>query len=590
MSKKSSILILMILMLSVSIFGEEGKYVRKSITAVDSVWVKPGAIAEGDTFDYKFLDEMLDFYVRGINTQNKEVESRFDFNELPKKMTKEFRDQANSLEMVDSKILSKLLEDTVGKEILKILNSDEVKKIRIENLKSETDLETFAASKGKAKSATFEEMKILMNSAYIYLPYITSVKKKIKGKDVSYKINGGIIWYSVKISKDGNVIINKLISEQTFAVGSAEIGAKNSDGELIYDEFIFGNNSYKVKEAQYAQYSAILALAKNLGVKTKQIDDFKLKSQIMEVKSQKEYSVSVGKKEGLFLDDAFDLIEQEEDENGNVINKKVGFVRISKTGDNRENKTNYSTVKQYLGSSQTEGTLITEHPFLGVDLKIKGIYAMGLNIKKSDINFILNKMSNNSYNIITKDADKATGVQGSFAYNLAPITGVSQMFLNIDMSYMLPNLETYTDDKPSIYMYSGYLGLSRKFWIGRFNLNAGLGLGVDALSFKYDYEESYYDYSYEIDLLAYGAKADLGAEFLASPNLMLNLDCSYKATTKPKKAKTTYTSGDFSSEQDYTLTGFESTLGGMTIGVGFTYSLEALPFDIFGFLDPLKRY
>ncbi len=592
MSKKSSILILMILILSVSVFGEESTYVRKSITAVDSVWVKPGAIKAGDSFDYKFLDKMLDFYVKGINEDNEEIESRFDFNILPEKMTEEFRDKANSLENVDPEILSKILEDTVGKEILNILNSDEVKKFRIENLKNETDLETFAGTKGKANSATFEEMKILMNSAYIYLPYITLIEKEVKGKDVAYKIDGGIIWYNVKISKDGNVTINKLISAKTFAIGSAEIGAKDSDGKLIYDEFVFGNTSYKVNETQYAQYSAILALTKNLGVKTKEIEDFKLKSQIMEVKSKKEYSVSVGKKEGLFLDDAFDLIEQEENENGELINKKVGFVRISKTGDNRENATNYSMVKQYLGSSQTEGTMITEHPFLGIDLKIKGIYATNLNIKKDDINFILNEMSINSSDIITKDADKAIGVQGIFSYNLAPITGVSQMFLNIDMSAMLPNLETSTDDKPSIYMYSGYLGLSKKLWIGRFNLNAGIGMGVDALSFKYDYKAFIFDYTYNIDLLAYGAKLDIGTEFLATPNLMLNLDCSYKATTKPKKAKTVFTNNynDDEMEVEYTLSGFDSTLGGMTIGAGFTYSLKALPFDLFGFLDSLKKY
>ncbi|BDU51047.1 hypothetical protein HLVA_16160 [Haliovirga abyssi] len=590
-------------------YGEDGKYVRKSITAVDSVWVKPGAIAEGYKFNYKMLDEMLDFYVKGINpikeTKDIKSNSRFDFNILPQKLTTKFRRKANALKRVTPKRISKILENTVGKEILNILNSNEIKKIRIENLKSETDLETFAATKGKSLGATFEEMKILMNSAYIYLPYITSVNKVVKGKNILYKIDGGIIWYHVEISKTGEVSIKELVADETFAIGTSEIGAKDIFGNYKYRKFNFAGNSYNVSEAQYAQYSAILALAKNLGVKTKKIDDFKLAAQIVEVKSGKEYSISLGHKEGLFLDDAFDIIEKQENENGKIITKKVGFARIIKTGDNKKDPTNYSTIKQYIGAPQTEGTLITEHPLLGLDLKLKAVSAANLNIKKEDINFILDWAKNGGYSssyqdeIITEDANKASGIEGIFSYDLAPIINSPQTFLDLDLMAMLPELTTTTDDTPTIYTYSAYLGLSKKMWFGRFNLNGGMGLGVDMLSFNYNYKSyykynyDYYDeYTYDISFLSYGVKLDIGTEYLLSPDLMLDLGITYKISLKPSKVTTKYTNNRSGDEfnKDYTASGFNSTLGGMSIGLGFTYSLGELPFDVFGVLDPLKRY
>ena len=65
------------------IYPQQGKYTRKSVSSLESVWVKDGV----SNFDYKTFDKFIDFYV--------EVE-RFDYNVLPNNMLKDFRSEAKS--------------------------------------------------------------------------------------------------------------------------------------------------------------------------------------------------------------------------------------------------------------------------------------------------------------------------------------------------------------------------------------------------------------------------------------------------------------------------------------------------------------
>ena len=57
------IIITSVLLVSVSLLiGQQGKYVRKSVSSLESVWFKPGSVA-GLEFDSKTFDKFIDFYV-----------------------------------------------------------------------------------------------------------------------------------------------------------------------------------------------------------------------------------------------------------------------------------------------------------------------------------------------------------------------------------------------------------------------------------------------------------------------------------------------------------------------------------------------
>jgi len=52
---KKLVLILLLLAMCLTLFAQEGKYQRKSISTVESVWIKKGALKGIDQFDYAFL-------------------------------------------------------------------------------------------------------------------------------------------------------------------------------------------------------------------------------------------------------------------------------------------------------------------------------------------------------------------------------------------------------------------------------------------------------------------------------------------------------------------------------------------------------
>ena len=132
-------LIVLLSMFSLLI-GQQGKYVRKSVSSLESVWFKPGSVS-GMKFDSKTFDKFIDFYV--------EVE-RFDYNILPSNLLQEFRREANSVDEVTPEALSEVLENTVTSKIVEILNDPEMMQQRGQALKDESAFQSFAATKAKS--------------------------------------------------------------------------------------------------------------------------------------------------------------------------------------------------------------------------------------------------------------------------------------------------------------------------------------------------------------------------------------------------------------------------------------------------------
>ena len=350
--------------------AQQGKYVRKSVSSLESVWYKPGSLS-GLSFDSKTFDKFIDFYIET---------PRFDYNVLPSRLLQDFRREANSLDEITAEALSEVLESTVTSKIVEILNDPEIMKNRGSALKSESALQSFAARKAKSVGLTTKELATLMNSAYIYLPFISSAKKESEGpKDLSITINGGIIWWQMKVGGDGSITVDQVLTASTTGLSSIDPTSKVM-GKPVYNEFSFGNEKWSTTPEQYCQNDAMLAFCKNLGVKTKEIDDFKLTAQIVEA-SGKNYGFPLGFREGVHLDDGFHIVEYEE-EDGEEVAVKKGFVRVTKTGNNNEDPNSFTYSKQLLGDRVSEGTLVVEHPRLGLDASFSLGFLTGLDIKQ----------------------------------------------------------------------------------------------------------------------------------------------------------------------------------------------------------------
>lgn len=563
--KKTTLLFLSIIILFTAAHAQHGEYVRKSISSVESVWIKPGA-EQGISLNYPFFEFMVENYIEM---------ARFDYNEIPTALLDEFRRKANQLETINENTMAKLLEETVGQEILDILNDPEVMQNRGLALRDESAWQTFAATKARSIGLTVEELEILMNSAYLYLPFISSITlsdtppataalaRALTGRsdDDNYyvTISGGIVWFAVNVSPQGEVSINELLSVEAYAFGSAEKRSTNT--------FRFGTESWRLNDRNYALYNATQAWVRNLAVKTQEIPDFQLMSSILEVLPRKRYSLGIGIQEGVYVDDLFELVEESVDEMGETQYERVGFTRITSVGDNREDAYNYSTATQMLGRSQGVGVLAREYPRVGVDLKI----TMGV----SEV-FI----PANEFTWLGTDITQTFDIDLTYAYNLAPITGTSQSFLTLDLGFGFPmDYEKWNDDV-SPFVGSVYLGYNKKFWFGgRHNIGITLGGGTDAFRYSYGSDNS-------LTLFSLGGRVGAGYEVLLGPVFGLHISGGYKLAGNPFWAR--WEVGG--SSVDFPVGDTELLLGGPYFSAGFNYSLRQLPFNLFGFLDGFRKY
>jgi hypothetical protein len=586
------VIIISVLLVSVSLLvGQQGKYVRKSVSSLESVWFKPGSVA-GLDFDSKTFDKFIDFYV--------EVD-RFDYNVLPGNLIQDFRREANSIDEINPDAISDVLESTVISKIVDILNDPDVMQKRGTALKDESAFQSFAATKAKSLGLTTDELKTLMNSAYIYLPYIHSAKKETEDKYLSITIYGGILWWQLKVDGSGNASVEKVLEAKTSGLSSIDPNGKNPlTDKPLYTEFKFGNEKWSTTPEQYAQNDAMLAFAKNLGVKTKEIEAFKLQAQIVEADGKK-YAFPLGFKEGVHLDDGFHIVEFMEDEQGNEVAEQIGFVRVAKTGDNKSDPNNFTYANQLLGSKVSEGTVVMEHPRLGMDARIKFGMISGMNISRSHSQ-LPNFLGGEYIFVDDEGATSAIGANITFAYNLAPIIGVSQTFLDIDMGFFMPVVEINPNAEAFPFIIPINFGVTKKIQFGKSNLGVGVNGGFDMFSMAGTITVSTVsstEYTYAYSIMALGFGASVNYEMLLTPDLSFNIGAGYRLGLAPLSASITIDETEYDLTENYTTyfpgKDFDETfedlnLGGLGINLGINYALGELPINLFGFLDPLKKH
>jgi len=580
-----------ILLFTVAIsFGQQGVYKKKSVSSLDAVWIKPGA-AKNTDINIKILNDFMEFYI--------EV-PRFDFNQLSKSQVRAFLDKANALDEVTSESLSEAMETTIIKDIMDILNDPEIQKMRSENFKSESDFETFAATKAKSLSLTAEQLGQLMNSAYIYLPYISSIETKTEKKDLKIDMAGGIIWWKVNISSDGEVSVDEVLNAETKTMNSIDLDAKDMFGnKKKYDKYTFGDKSYKTNPQSYVQGGAMLAFAKNLNVKTRELADFKLQAQVIE-KDAKSYGFQLGLGEGLHLDDPMFLVEFSEDSEGNEKIDKIGFLRVSKSANNKEDKSALSSATQMYGDAGDVGSVVMEHPRLGIDVRLRLGMKSGLNIEPNHFLY--------DGELIEETAKSAFMMGLDFSYNLAPIIGVSQTFL--DFGFNLGVLNTKLTDfaveqKWAPFMWDAGMGVSKKIWFGRMSVPIGVAGKYQAVTIANSEGAS-------LSFGGAGVTANVGFEYMINADIIFHAGVGYNYALPVSSIVGVDSDGnetDYSDGESYWTgekyvdhwnedggsswagsTEKAMNTGGFSIKVGIDYSLGSLPVDIFGFLDPYKKY
>jgi len=183
------IIILLAIFLTNSIvtIAQPTRYARKSIAYIDALLYSQQT---------NFLDkEDENYYLRKIHDGIRLA--RFDYNTLPDKVQANFKKDMQKKGDISEEKITQLLERTIVPEIIKILDLE--KEIRAKNLITESQRNSFIALKAKEMGITATQLEQVMNSSFLYVPFLSKYKTK-KDKDkktLSVSLAGGLIWYQV---------------------------------------------------------------------------------------------------------------------------------------------------------------------------------------------------------------------------------------------------------------------------------------------------------------------------------------------------------------------------------------------------------
>lgn len=553
--KKNLMLIFMLFALMMPLMAQQGEYARKSVSSLGYVWLAPEVSIAA--FDTRFFSTLLSEYIE-VN--------RFDYNELSLSSLAEFKRRAGSLRTANVNAFGEIMRETVGRELLWILSDPEIQKARRENLEDESSRIRLARIKGREFGLTAEQLQILMNSAYLYLPYVSEAGWVRNGDEVHYEIKGGIIWYQFKLDPHGKMTIEMVEATPTSGQGSCALDGKTKT-------YKFRGHSFTADSREYAMYGGMHAWAKNLSINMRQIPDFSLSGQLLERHSKTKFSTSLGRKDGVFLDDSFRVLELYEDHEGNIKRKRIGFGRIVKNIDSRDDRNagKLSMIKLHSADKVMPGAVLEEYPLLGLELDVYGSYAMDISVPRELF-----------YNPSAQDVDHGMGINAQFAYNIAPIIGHTQTFVESEFSAIFIDPKIELGENHST-IYSIYLGLSKKMWIRRAGLYLGAKAGADIFASETDRGFS----KDEIFATDFAAKADAKLIYMLSPSLQIAAGVSHGIPSGMTFGSVTR-GGNKQDLPDHLLDKME--LSGTRINLGFNWLLKQWAFNIFAWLDPLKSY
>ncbi len=532
------------------------KYERKSITSLGTVLVKPGLSPNID-----IINNRLKAYI--------EV-PRFDYNAISSDAVKEFVQKANKTGLEPTAI-SQSLSETVVPKILQVVQG--VADLRAQGNLKEEDLARAAVDKLKLSGLTAADIEKVLNSAYIYLPVITEYEEKTVGDNFVVEMKGYLLWYQVITPRDGGKASVVLLQQASEPKG----GSGSSDPNKTYQL-----KRRSVNGKDYARLSAAGAWAQNEALAMRNIPEFKLSAEVRSVEGQTVLA-NIGKREGVGLDDGFNLVDFFDDGKGGVLTKEVGFYRAAEVANNIANPNDLSRFFAYQIGYVERGSVLLERPRLPIDVRIRPkFYQFRLPRTAIPLDFqTYNRFGQRGVDnyALTEDATAAAGVDVGAAFNLAKVVGVTQLFAVVDLGVGVPTATPRNANVP--FLLNGYLGIQKKFWFGPVNLNLAAMPGIDALTLSGTGTED--DDLEGLTIITLGAKLDAGVEVILNPDLMLSLTAGYKVAFSPLLAGVKFRNRDNIDVVNFSGPNAafrDINFSGVNVMVGVSFTLPSLGTDL----------
>ncbi len=570
--------------------AQERKYVTKTISTIDRVIARDPDVQRLQTL----IDKGFDRHIKL---------PRFSYQTLDPDVVRSFISDANASDLTAASV-ARSMDRTILASYRKAMLAKS--KSVAEQAASEVEKESSSVIKQKESAATSADILKAMNTGYIYIPVVTSYKEQVKDKTASAEINGYILWYHLETDAQGN-------SRFTLVEAKPEIATGTGTGTI---GTTYSLKRRSVEGREYARILAIDTWAKNLSLAMRRNPEFSLSGEVKEIRGS-EVTATIGTREGVDIDEGYNLVDFYEKDNGEVETRTVGFFRAKNVANNdpttNGDPKNMSVFANYIGHGYERGMILTEHPQMGLDIDLRARYTR-LNIPRiATIAFhdsysrpygplsgfpdveLFNALPLNGHPyVLSDDATSAIGVDLNFRYNLAKLMNTRQLFLAVDLSGAFPMITT---DEQAVsagttvfpVMLSGYIGPVKKLWFTRANLNIGLEGGVDWLHLSNS--SPVVGEMESMSILSAGIKAEVGLEYLITPDFMINVNVAYKYGIHPFVGTVKF--NGISDELDLTTNNVlldsafykDLSFTGASASIGISYSLPSSSSNPFSGLD-----
>lgn len=465
------------------ISAQQTDYTRKSITFLDALIL---ANPEARDMSIRQID-----YASGVTKQAVQLE-RFDYNPIPagSRLMSKFITKINNQSTMSLEAIAQTLNTTFVADIVAVIDENAEK--RASSLVDEAARMSFVANKAKDLGISAENLEEVFNSGYIYLPFINGFSENLEAKKEekvmkytsTVTISGGILWFKIEYT-NGQTSVRPLLQKETTSTGFS--------------------TKYNAKEAEWIAFKgAADNYANNLEVATKDIEDFKLKTQVLEVNGAV-IGFNMGRKEGLHVDDRYILGENIQDANGELAFKKDGFARVRSIGDNNANPGAMSYAYGVLVGDWAPGMSLIEYPTLPLDL-----YFMGGQIPLSTDEY---------YYTLTS----AIAIGGEITYNLSRFTEKSHWYLTAGAALGTAELTDSYDSYGGGTVFFDF-AVMKRVQVKRFDAYAKAGIAYFATTINEDVSD---DITKTYDNEALGAVLGGGLNMTLTIDLALGFRYSY---------------------------------------------------------------
>jgi hypothetical protein len=557
---------------------EAGKYERKSVTFINALWLMDGSVRALSPEKVAFI---LDNVKTGMTM------SRFDYNPVPESFATDFVNQANAVQipptpapafgqmglglgalgaapdpMLDS--ITAILERTVVPKILQAVDVN--KELRAANLTSEQERNSFITDKAKMLGITMEDIRKVMNSAFVYIPIIRRFHEEMKDSSYSMGFDPGIIWFRIVTTGDkahAVPVVRKFTTTQGF--GRLGKNYSSSAGLIDYKEFAFR--------------SAVKNAVRNLVKATQDIPEFILSGQVLE-RGFMSVSFDLGKKEGVKIDDKYHIIEMVEEPSGAVSQNKKGWLMVTSVGDS-SSRQGYKSKGQVIAGSPYIGAVLKEFPRIPIDIILRGkMFAFATDSAMTTDIFDSLKLSN------------AYGFGIDAQYNIGRGMGINQLFFDFGFGMGFGSASGALRDVHSSGVFDvltsvkltscgtmTFAGsLVKKFYMGRLAIVLEPAFSFQTVTALSDKADDTYYRAINSNL---GMAVNGGVEIALGAAVNFGVGAGYQffGTSKDWDVESkTGTTGTWSKIDTYkNNAGLNYT--GLTAQIYFTWSVPGLPFD-----------